>query len=209
MRYVVFIVAILAVSVWPGCARSRPEKTGDGKHVTGEIKPQEENLKAGFREANIVWEDEKGQRLMEARFRHATATRDSSATLLDLRDVEAVLYRNGQVASTLSASRVYADSRTRELRACGGVTINSAAGKRTISADTITWKSQLNEINGTGSVRLVDTNLCVTAENFKADTVLRKVRLTAAKLTVERLTLGMARPSDAHNRTEIVTSRTR
>jgi len=188
-------VVLLAGAVWlAGCSTGGPRRTAPPSETGGKAaapqapkkKPAEESIiKAEFQKAEMTWADENGVPVWKAQFKEATASQTGESAVVELRGVKASLYRNGKVASSLVAPRVVADSRSKEVRASGGVKITSAVDGATARCERIVWKSQEDRIIGVGAVKMIRGNLTVTARSFEADTTLNKARFTEAELSLD------------------------
>ncbi len=139
-------------------------------------------LKAEFGKARILWSDRNGQRIMDAQFKDAIASQTGKNAALELKGVKASLYQNGKVASIVIAPRVVADSRTREVRASGGVKVVSTADGGVAVSNEIVWQAQRDKITGIGGVKVQKGNISITARSFEADTSLKKAHFTDAQL---------------------------
>ena len=146
-------------------------------------KPEKTALKAEFRKAEITWADAKGRPVLEARFKEAAASADSDSARVELRGVQAGLFQKGKPASSLSADRVVADSRNKEVTATGGVTITSRDGS-SAQCERAVWKSSENKLLGSGGVKLTKGNVTITADRFETDTGLSHVRFYQGKAEV-------------------------
>ncbi|MDI6829473.1 MAG: hypothetical protein QME62_13435, partial [Armatimonadota bacterium] len=139
-----FFVAWVVTALCFGCSRPKPEK----KKAPAEIEqPRKSKIEAEFKGAKIIWTDEKGRKLWEAEFREARASQ-SEETRVKLLGVKATLYQDGKIASTLIAPDVAADSRTKEVKATGGVKIISATGDTSAIVQQIIWKARDGKIIG-------------------------------------------------------------
>ena len=183
------LAALLLIGslVLAGCsARKGTKPVPPGVSNKTSKQPAEQTaLQAEFSKARIMWNDEKGRRVMDARFKEAVASQTGQSAVIELHDVKAGLYRDGKLAGTLIAPRVIADGVKKEVRASGGVRIISATEGATALCKEVTWKSRMNKFFGAGSVKLTKDNVSVNASSFQADTALKKARLTDAKLGIE------------------------
>jgi len=189
---VLLVSGLLGVICLGGCRKAvGPRRAMDsGKKspapiAAGEKPAGEGALKAEFRGARITWDDENGFRVWEARFKEATASQTGKGAVVELRGVEASLYKDGKIASRLVAPRVVADSRSREVKAAGGVEVTSAVYNASVRAERLVWKSREDKLFGAGGVRMKKENLSVTARSFEADTALKKARFTDAEMSLE------------------------
>lgn len=173
------LIVGVAAGFLAGCA-------GKGKPPSAKKPAAQEktDLKAEFRKARISWADAKGRPVMEARFKEAVASTDGENARVELLGVKAVLYQDGKHASSLSAERIVADSRTKQIRASGNVEITSADGS-IAQCERAVWKSGENKLLGSGGVRLTKGNITITAERFEADTGLSHVRFYQGKAEVK------------------------
>ena len=175
------LIVGVAVGLLAGCA-------GKGRRPVAkkQAAPKEEKsaLKAEFRKAKITWADAKGRPVMEARFKKAVASTDSESARVELLGVQASLYQNGKRASSLSAERIVADSRNREIRASGSVKITSGEGSSAL-AERVVWRSSENKLLGSGDVKLTKGNVTISADKFEADTALKKARFYQGKAEVK------------------------
>ena len=170
------LIAGIAVGLLAGCA-------GKGHRPIARkqtAKQEKSALKAEFRKARITWADAKGQPLMEAQFKKAVASTDAQSARVELLGVKASLYRDGKRASGLSAQRIVADSRTKQINASGDVNVTSADGS-SARCRQVVWKSSENKLIGLGGVRLTKGNIIITADKFEADTGLTHVRFYQGK----------------------------
>lgn len=177
----ILLISFVAATVsTAGCGRREPvkERVKPKESATSLKQPKEKKLEAEFERARITWDDDKGRRLWEAEFEEALASQTGESAVMELRDVKASLYKDGKVASRLIAPRVVADTRTREVRASGGVKVTSAADSASISAERMTWKSRENKLIGVGTVRMTKGNMEIAAHAFEADTGLKKARFS-------------------------------
>lgn len=142
-------------------------------------------LKAEFGKARILWSEKTGARLMDAQFKEALASQAGKNAALELKGVRASLYQNGKAASTIVAPRVVADSKTKEVRASGGVRVISGMDGGTAVAGRIVWKAGEDKVYGTGGVKVQKGNISITARSFEADTSLRKAHFTDAQLGMD------------------------
>jgi len=188
---IVAVMLILGLTCLAGCSGNKETKAGSpgvsnkAASKSGKQTAEKTALQAEFTKARIIWNDGKGRRVMEARFKEAVASQSGKIAVVELRDAKADLYKDGRIAATLSAPRIVADGRRKEVRASGGVKIISAAEGASAVCDEVTWKSHLNKLFGAGSVRMTRNNVSVTADGFQADTALKKARFTNAKLGIE------------------------
>jgi len=171
-----------------GSQRAAPAR-GAGKEspVSGVAKkPAEQSaLKAKFEKARILWDDENGRRVLEAHFKEATISQVDGDATAELYGVQADLYRNGKVASSLTAPRVVADTRSKEVRASGGVKIISEGEDATVLSERLVWKSDEDKIVGEGAVKLTKGNISVRAQKFEADTALKKAKFYDGKASLD------------------------
>jgi len=175
------LVIGMSVVLLAGCA-------GKGKSPAAVTKkqppkPEKTALKAEFRKAQITWADAKGHPVLEARFKEAVASTDSESARVELLGVKASLFQNGKSASTLSAERIVADSRNKEIKASGSVKITSGDGS-SAQCERAVWKSSENKLLGSGGVKLTKGNITIMAESFEADTGLSHVRFYQGKAEV-------------------------
>ncbi|HUV04102.1 MAG TPA: hypothetical protein VMX94_03225 [Armatimonadota bacterium] len=188
---VLLVLGLLAIICLAGCRKAvGPRRAADsGKKpaapIAGKEPAEESALKAEFHGAKMTWDDETGARVWEARFKEAIVSQTGKGAVVELREVEASLYRGGRIASKLVAPRVVADSRSREVRAAGGVKITSALDDASARAERLVWKSRQDKLFGVGGVQMKKGNLSVTARSFEADTALKKARFTDAKMSLE------------------------
>jgi hypothetical protein len=145
----------------------------------------ESTLKAEFGKARILWSDKKGARVMDALFKEATASQTGKNAALELKTVKANLYRDGKLVSIMVAPRIVADSKTREVRASGGVRVTSTTDGGTAMSDELLWSAKDDKISGTGGVKMQKGNMSITARSFEADTSLKKAHFTDAVLGLE------------------------
>lgn len=184
------LIVGVAAGFLAGCAgKGKPPPAVARKQVRKEEKTA---LKAEFRKAHISWADAKGRPVMEARFKEAVASTDGEDARLELLGVKAVLYQDGKHASSLSAERIVADSRTKQIRASGNVEITSADGS-SAQCERAVWKSSEDKLVGSGGVKLTKGNITITAERFEADTSLSHVRFYQGKAEIERRTSNVER----------------
>lgn len=171
----------VAAGLLAGCAGKDRQATPKRQPPPTEDKTA---LKAEFRKAEITWADAEGRPVMDARFKKAVASTDSENARVELLGVKASLYQNGKRASSLSAERIVADSRTKEITASGSVKVTSADGSSAWSERAV-WKSSENKLIGLGNVKLTKENITITADKFEADTALKKARFYQGKAEVE------------------------
>lgn len=177
----------VAAGFLAGCGRGRQPIAK--KQVAKEEKTA---LKAEFRKAAITWADAKGRPVMEARFREAVASTDAQSARVELLGVKATLYQNGRPASSLSAERVVADSRIKEISASGNVIVTSADGS-SAQSERVVWRSSANKLVGLGGVKLIKGNVTITADRFEADTSLKTARFYDGRAEIERRTSNIER----------------
>lgn len=187
----IFVLGLLLF----GCERPATRKRATDGNTAGSTKTRSNNsnqkpenegrLKATFRGAEIAWDDENGHPIWRAQFKQATASQTGEGAVVEITGVEASLYREGKLASKLVAPRVVADSRTREVRATGGVKVVSALHKSSASADRLVWKPRQDKLIASGGVRMQRDNLTISASTLEGDTALGKVRLTNAELNLK------------------------
>lgn len=179
LRLLIPLILTILALVNSGCPRQEvvgPAEKVEKPTAAQEPASPEKALKAEFRGAEIIWDDEEGARVMEAKFEEAIASQTGAEAEVELRGVKANLYKDGEAAVSISAPRVVTDSRTREVRASGGVSLTSAADGTSARADQLTWKSKEDKLIGKGSVRMKRENLDIQAGSFQADTSLNRVR---------------------------------
>lgn len=188
---VLLVLGLLAVFGPAGCRKAVSPRRADSSRrppvpaATGDEQGKAGALKAEFHGAKMTWDDEKGARVWEARFKEAAASQTGKSAVVELRGVEAGLYRNGKIASRLVAPRVVADSRTREVKASGGVKVTSAIYDASVRAERLLWRSREDKLLGAGGVRMRKGNLSITARSFEADTALKKAKFTDAEMSLE------------------------
>lgn len=182
---VVLAAALLCAVCLSGCLSRRavPTQVDSEKAAApnAAVEQPAGALEAEFRGAQITWDDEKGRRVMEAQFEEALASQTGDEAVVELRSVKARLYKGGKLASSLVAPRVVADSRTKEIRASGGVEIVSAENDASGRAERVVWKSREDKLIGTGAVRMVKENVSFTARSFESDTALKKAKFGDGK----------------------------
>ncbi|MCL6519188.1 MAG: hypothetical protein K6T99_05110 [Armatimonadetes bacterium] len=175
------LVALVATVLCFGCGRQKPK---GGKTPAATERPAKLKIEAQFKGAKIIWNDEQGRTLWEAEFKEAKAFRGDE-TQVKLLGVKANLYQDGKIASTLIAPDIAADSRTKEVRAIGGVKIISAIAKTSANVSQIIWKAREGKIIGIGEVKVYRGNLRAYAKSFNADTGLTKLVLQSAEVSLE------------------------
>ena len=187
------IVLINAVFLC-GCGRSSTNSKADGKGAKSPSprssariqKPEEQGkLRATFRGAEIMWDDERGKPIWRAKFEEATASQTEGGAVVEIKNVEASLFRNGQLVTKLVAPHVVADSRSQKVVADGGVKITSVVYKSSAYASRVVWKSREDKLTASGEVRMQKDNLIINADKLEADTALKKVRFTNAKVNMK------------------------
>ena len=181
------IAAVVIACSLAGCGKGKTPKSTEKPVKTGtkqEARQPDDSLKASFKKAEMTWEDSKGRRVWEARFKEAVLAKDQSDSTVELIGVEAKLYQEGKFVSSLAAPRVVADGRAREIRAAGGVKLLSRADNSLLHAERLVWKARENKVSGAGNVRMKRNNLSVTATAFEADTALKKARFRNGRLQV-------------------------
>lgn len=181
------VTALVGAVCVTGCSgKGRTDKAASSARSKAEKQREPEStLQAEFSKARVLWSDSHGRRVMEAQFKEAVGSQTGDNSTLELRTVKASLYRNGQVAATLTAPSVRADSRKKEIWASGGVSVSSALENARASADRIVWKSREDRLFGTGNVNMAKQNVSVAASSFQADTALKKTRFTDARLEMK------------------------
>lgn len=172
------LIVGLAASILAGCGKGKPPV------VKQPPKEEKSNLKAEFHKAGLAWADAKGRPLMEAGFKQALASTSGEEAKVELLGAKASLFRDGKRASSVIADRMVADSRTKEIRAVGGIRITTDDGS-SARCERVVWNSSANKLSGSGSVRLVKGNITITADRFEADTGLKKVRFYNGKAQVK------------------------
>lgn len=193
IRIILLITLLVGVFLTAGCGKSeRPQPSASTENVEQDAAPQNQGkapeddaIEASFTKARIVWHDDKGNRVWEAQFKEAVASHTDDDSSVRLQGVEASLYQDGKVVSRLSAPQVDADSKTREVRASGGVKLVSAIHDASAQSERLVWKSQEHKVFGQGGVRMVKGNLSVTARSFESDTGLQKARFTDGKVDLD------------------------
>jgi len=178
LRRCLLIACIIAghlIFVIGGCQQRKPQEKGR-QPVSNQ--PSSPRVEARFKAARIIWHDEHGNRLFEARFDKAEASQEGQTAVVRLRNVSAQLYSGGKPASMLTAREVIADSRTEEVRASGGAKVVSISGNVSASAGRIVWKAQQDKLIGYDNVLLARDSLLVKAQSIVADTRLGKATLT-------------------------------
>ncbi len=181
--------AVLIAAWLGGCAPSKKahiptqanKQSASGK---GASEPQSA-LNAEFGKARVIWTGQDGKRLWEARFKRASGSQQGESAELELFGVSAILYKNGKAVSAMTAPRVTANSKTRVVRASGGVKVTSAVDGSSAVSDNLTWNAAQDRLDGSGGVRMVKGNISITAQTFRADTALKKTRFTEASLGME------------------------
>ena len=178
----VLIGAGLLGALWlSGCERRPEGREKPARDAIPTPKPKG-TLKAEFQKARVIWDDEDGTRVWDAGFQKAVASETGERAVVELQGVRAHLYRQGKVASTMTADRVVADSRSREVRATGGVRV-SAPGASAAS-DRLVWKARQDKLFGAGGVVMTRGNLTIKARTFQADTSLKKASFTDAEMSL-------------------------
>ena len=170
-----------------GCSPAKKPSTG-GKTGTRDAveKALEKNdYKAQFEKARFSWFDGKGNRLWHAQCKEVIASQSAADTRVELRGVNASLYKDGKVASTMTAPNVIADRESGEVHASGGVKIVSIVDGSTAQSDKLIWKSNEHKIIGNGSVKMTRGNMNVTASSFVSDTALKKATFTDVEISVK------------------------
>lgn len=181
-------IALIGMLCLAGCSRGRkntPTAGAPGKLSTqpkAEQPKPESTLKVEFGKARILWNDATGRRILDAQFKEAVVSQTGKNAALELKGVKASLYKNGKIASTMAAPRVVADSRTREVKASGGVKVTSAADGATAISEQLVWKAREDRVYGTGMVKMLKGNMFINARSFQADTALKKAHFTEAEL---------------------------
>jgi hypothetical protein len=178
MLLLLLLAASLASAIcFAGCSRRQhsrsPARSGAKAEPPAPSKsPSTGKINAKFEKARLIWDDEKGRRVWDAEFEEATALQSDRNASVTLTGVKAGLYRDGKTASILIAPTVIADSRTREIRASGGVKIKSTGNGTSVSVDQLVWKSRDGRIIGSGGVNMVRDNVSIEANTLVADTSL-------------------------------------
>ena len=180
--------SILWVSLFTGCLPSR-QKTDKSRQSAAADKQQakedKSEYKSEFKGASMTWDDEKGRPAWKAQFKKAIASHAGGRTQIELRGVRAVLYESGKVVSKLDAPRVVADSRKREIKATGGVTVVSVEDKTSAYSEQLVWKSREDKIIGTGAVKMVKGNISIMARSFIADAALKRAKFFDAETSMD------------------------
>lgn len=189
-RFTVVLLSAVLIAAWLcGCAPGRKgQRPAPPKKQTTPVakddKPKS-TLNAQFGKARVIWTGQDGKRLWEARFKRASGSQQGDDAELELFGVSAVLYKNGKAVSAMTAPRVMANSKTREVRASGGVKITSSVDGSSAVSDRLTWSAARDRLDGSGGVCMVKGNVTITAQTFRADTALKKTRFTEASLGME------------------------
>lgn len=183
------LIAVIAIIiVIAGCqpAQRSAKNSNSNKKDTGisSTEPKKSLLNAKFKHAGITWDDEKGNRLWEAAFKEAVASQTGDDAVIELSGVKAKLYRDGKAVSNLVAPKVIADSRTKEIKASGGVTLTSASQGASARSGSLTWRSKTGKVLGTGGVKMIRGNISIEANSFESDTALKKAKFSAAELSM-------------------------
>lgn len=180
----VAIYGVLLAFLAAGCGQSEKARTVKATlakpHHSAKAQPPEKKsassntAKAEFQKAHMLWADEKGRTVFDAAYKSASLTQSGKDAVVELRGVSAKLYADGRISSTLSAPHVMAYSKTRQVTADGGVLVQSVTAEASAQCQNLLWKPKENKIIGYGNVRMVRRNMSVLADNFKADTGLKK-----------------------------------
>ena len=178
-----FLMVLAFSTCFIGCNSQKEAvvKPNDPKVVEKQPDPE---VEATFRTAELGWSDEKGRKVMDAKFKEASASHTDVSSTVVLRDVKAVLYAKGKAVAELTAPDVDIDNNTRMIKATGGVKVVSTSRNTTISADTIIWKSRENKLIGHGNVLMLRKNISAKAARFEADTSLRRARFKNAEIRI-------------------------
>lgn len=195
IRCLALVLILILGLLLVGCERlTNRKRAADGRtrgsaktrsSISNQKPKDDGRLKATFRGAEIAWDDENGQPIWRARFKQATASQTGEGAVVEITGVEARLYRDGKLASKLVAPRVVADSRTREVRAMGGVKVVSALHKSSASAGRLVWRPRQDKLIATGGVKMQRDNLTISASTLEGDTALGRVRLSNAELNLK------------------------
>lgn len=184
-----FAVILIGASYVGGCSHGnqKPGVSGPSRHQAGSSKDQkrpepESTLKVEFSKARVLWNDPTGRRVMDAGFREAVVLQTGQNGALELRGVRANLYKDGKIVSILTAPKVVADSKTREVKATGGVRVTSVQDGTSAVSEQIIWKARADKISGTGTVKMTKGNMFINAQSFEADTALKKARFREAEM---------------------------
>jgi len=188
-KLIAVVISAVLVAAWlGGCTpgkKVQPPAPPKKQTSTTEVKKPTSALNAEFGKAKVIWTGQDGKRLWEARFKKASGSQQGENAELELFEVSAVLYKNGKAVSTMTAPRVVANSKTKQVRASGGVKITSASDGSSAVADQLAWDAAHDKLTGAGGVRMVKDNVTITAQTLEADTSLKKTRFTEATLGME------------------------
>lgn len=159
--------------VFSGCHQKKPPEK---KQLVTAEQPSTQRVEAQFEGARIIWHDENGNKLFEARFEKAEAMQQGKEAEVRLKGVKAQLYKAGRPTSVLIAPSVVANSVAKEVRASGDVKVISGNGQA--SARQVTWKAKEDRLVGHGMVTLTRNGLRAKAESLIADTGLGRITLS-------------------------------
>ena len=180
------LVSLILGAFWLTGCQSRPNPPQKpGAKVQSPVKKPETAIKVELERGRIIWDDEKGNRIMEAEYEKAFASREGEDSVTELQGASVRLYRNGKPSSRLEAPRVIADSRTKSIRASGGVKVVSAEQKASVQAEQLTWDSRTDMLTGKGAVKMIKNNMTITAGSFKADTALKKASFSDGSMSMD------------------------
>ncbi|HEY3299051.1 MAG TPA: hypothetical protein VGK34_10380 [Armatimonadota bacterium] len=146
---------------------------------------QKQTVNATFQSTQIIWSDNKGRPLWIANCSEATAEQTSAKAVAILKDVKAEMYKDGKLISKLTAPLVEADSRTKQVKAYGGVKVVSTQNGGTAVCREMLWKSQENKIMGSGNVKMTKENMTIVANSFVSDTALKSAKFSKASVSLK------------------------
>ena len=181
---ILLAVVLLGAVCLAGCSRRTPPVKNTSVKAGPEKPAAQDSLKVELRNGRIVWDDEKGNRILEAKYKKASASQTGGDSVVELLGVKASLYKNGKVVSSLTAPRVTANSKTKEVKASGGVKLISAGRDASTNSDQLIWKSREDKVFGKGAVKMVRVNISITASSFEADAALNKARFKNAVMSL-------------------------
>jgi LPS export ABC transporter protein LptC len=164
----IFLIGGLVLS---GCG-PRSRKTNN----TSQKKDPHITVKADLSNVRPFQMDEKGRLLWEAHAKSLEVREVDRAG--DLNDVQVTLYQEGKPEIIVTAPKMHADYKTRELRLIGGIKAVSKRQQAQFVADTMTWNAGTNHFVGKKGVRLIKGNTVVTGGVISGDTRLKKVDIS-------------------------------
>ena len=124
-------------------------------------------------------EQELGQPVWKATAAHAAfqVGDASAAKVVDLTDVDARFYEDGEAVTRGRAPHAVWRQAEHDLRLAGGVTLEALGDKAGVAAREARWDPTSGRLLATGGVRFWEGSNALTAPDLRADRTLRRVEL--------------------------------